>query len=436
MIKRIINKIILTCLVIAGICLYYLKSPMYSSHLYEKAKVLYNNENYDEALPLFQQSLSVDPKNSAARFMYTQTLSKSFPDYFVQKNLYQIATSDNNDYSKEYARTFCIRLKQKFLQGYEDNYIYNAMQNKGLIRWKSENFPLKVYIEDNSQVPPYYNRSIKEAFSKWMDKTDFIKFQLTTNPKDSDIYIRYEDYKGENCDKSKECKFIVATTYPNISSDNTIKLMNITFYKTNSVNNNYSQEEIYNSALHEIGHALGIMGHSDNPDDIMYSSTNSDYVQLFRGNIRRYISERDLNTINLLYKMTADDKFVNENNKDYLFYAPIILGNEDEILFKKLKELQQYILKYPRFATGYINISSVYAGLGRTDDAFKALDEAQKYAFSQNEKYLIEYNRAVIYYNHQKFQQAKEFALKAKQIKSNNDIEAFIEDINKLLKLN
>lgn len=46
--------------------------------------------------------------------------------------------------------------------------------------------------------------------------------------------------------------------------------------------------------LHEIGHALGIFGHSDNANDIMYTLKGAPAL-----------SPRDINTVNILYKSVS-----------------------------------------------------------------------------------------------------------------------------------
>lgn len=48
-------------------------------------------------------------------------------------------------------------------------------------------------------------------------------------------------------------------------------------------------------AAHEFGHALGINGHSDNPEDLMYTADTTN------ANVPRTLSVRDINTLKTGY---------------------------------------------------------------------------------------------------------------------------------------
>jgi predicted Zn-dependent protease len=53
-------------------------------------------------------------------------------------------------------------------------------------------------------------------------------------------------------------------------------------------------DEIHETVLHEIGHALGLMGHSDDPDDIMFPAV-TDRSEMG-------LSDRDRRTLAALYE--------------------------------------------------------------------------------------------------------------------------------------
>jgi predicted Zn-dependent protease len=64
-----------------------------------------------------------------------------------------------------------------------------------------------------------------------------------------------------------------------------------------------SDSIIRSIAVHEIGHALGIDGHSGIPSDIMYFAP--EYADPKNGSeIARAISERDVSTLRQMYEVT------------------------------------------------------------------------------------------------------------------------------------
>lgn len=426
------RKFLLSVLLILLIIMMLYKSPVAGMYYYNKARDLYNAKQYEQSLPLFERSLGADNKNLLTRFYYVLALSKSEPTYDVQKKLYMMGNSTLEDEAKKYARYQAVALRHKLLEGVEDNYIYNATSGNEIIRWDINSFPLKVYFENVSSVPEYYKENIDKAFNQWTVRTNFVKFKEVSNPDEANIIIKFKDIPDDVC-SGGVCKYTIAYTDPVIGTDNLLKKMNLTFYKTNPLKNKFSSLEVYNTALHEIGHTLGIMGHSDSKSDLMYSSNenNMNMYALYRSDFQ-YLSLRDLRTLALLYRLEPTISDVKISNKSHLYYSPLILGSNDARVMQKIKELKKYIAEYPNLASGYINLAAVYADNGNFEDALQTLNSASMFVKNTDEEYFVAYNRAIVYYNMQNYDEAMKFAQQANSIKPNQNVSSLISDINRL----
>lgn len=426
------RKFLLFVLFVVLVIFMLYKSPLSGSYYYAKAKKLYDSGKYEQSISIFEKSLFATPNNLLSRFYYVLALSKSEPTYSVQKKLYEMGNSKKDDEAKKYARYQAVALRHKLLAGVENNYILNAAQGNDILRWDIKSFPLKVYIENSNVVPRYYISNIEKAMNQWTTRTNFVKFKTVQSEQGADIVVKFSDIPADAC-SGGVCKYTVAYTDPVISSDKLLKRMNLTFYKTNPRNENFSEREVYNTALHELGHTLGLMGHSDNPEDLMFASNenNQNMYAMYRSDFQ-YLSMRDLKTLALLYRLEPTISNVKNLHSEHFYYPPLILGSEDARLQKKLAEFEKYTREYPTFASGYINLASVYVDMGDFDSALDKLNTASSLAKTQDENYLIAYNRAVIFYNKQKPQEAMQYALTAKSIKDDEYINQLISDIQNL----
>lgn len=157
-----------------------------------------------------------------------------------------------------------------------DNYI-NELSQYAI--WKQKN-RITVWVQPNT----IYTAAIYDAFREWMTAGGgCIKFVDANTEKNANIRVYFTERLSEN--RAGVTHHRSAGKYM-ISADITIGYKNL--YK----NKMLSKDEVYAVAVHEIGHALGIMGHSSNRNDIMYPNTNV---------IGIHASARDFNTIREFY---------------------------------------------------------------------------------------------------------------------------------------
>ena len=198
-------------------------------------------------------------------------------------------------------------------------------------------------------------------------------------------------------------------------------------HNTNRYNRYYPDEAVYTFILHEIAHALGVMGHSPDPNDLMYMSNIASVVV----GVETQIQKADLNTLYLLYSLVPD--ITNTDNYDTKgqIYAPIVLGSKQDIIARKIDEAREYIKNAPFQVSGYIDLAVLYASAKKYDEAEKALNTGLNVSKNQQEKYLIYYNFAILQMEKNAPHSALEYAKQAQSINNNPEIQALIEEIKK-----
>ena len=94
------------------------------------------------------------------------------------------------------------------------------------------------------------------------------------------------------------------------------------------------------------------MGDSFNKDDIMYMSSNIEFVV---NDTRQSLSEADRTTLELLYKIKPDITNADEMRYEYISY--LVIGNNADINYAKASEARNYIRSAPRVPAGYIDLA-------------------------------------------------------------------------------
>lgn len=421
---------------IFGIILFGIIFKLAPIYYYHQGRSFIKKENYTKARNCLKNAYFFDQNNKDIRYYYVQSLTKLKPTIDVQKEVFAIANGMLEDSAQLVAQNQIDFWRDNVTYNIGENYIEQAPYDKGIIRWDKNKFPLRISIANNSSksLPQYYNSEIMKAFSQWQASVEFLKFAVVDNSDEANIEIRIVPLPADVCSEDV-CKYVVGYTNP-IIKGNILKKMIITLYATDPKGNFFSDKELYNTILHEIGHALGIMGHSYSCEDLMYMATdNGSYYAPYRSSFQ-YISTKDINTLKLLYKMLPEITNTPQEqiNTKGLIYSPIILGTNEQISNRKLKEAQNYIRKAPEVSGGYVDLAVAYAELNHTNKAIKALNKALELSKSNDEKFIALYNLAAINMNINNLDEAQKYANQAKDIHDCPEIKELLININHAIK--
>lgn len=413
--KKVLNII----LILIFVFILYIVFKFLPDFYLDLGKTAYLNKDYVSAYKNLKTALIFSPKNTDTRYYYAQTLLNLKPTLEIQEELFKLTQTKISDSADLIADRQISKWKYQILSNIGENYIEQVPENGQILRWDTTKFPLMVYIKSNSPAAPqYFIPTIQQAFLQWQkSSSNLVRFQFTDDENQANIAVSINSSADmKKCD-SGDCKYTIAYTTPDIDGD-LLKKMNIFFYDSNNLGQPFSQREVYNTALHEIGHSLGIMGHSFNKDNLMYMETNQDnsYFNQFRSDFQS-ISQVDLNTLNLLYKLVPDvsNTPMSEFDTRGQFFPHIILGSDEQITSQKIVEAQNYIQQAPELPNGYIDLAAAYLELKQYNKALDSLDQALQYCSNDAEKFMVYYNFAVIYMNLKDWQNCLKYAELAKQ---------------------
>ncbi|OGI01263.1 MAG: hypothetical protein A2Y25_01895 [Candidatus Melainabacteria bacterium GWF2_37_15] len=340
---------------------------------YAAGKKAYDNSEYDKAGFYFAKALEKFPSNLKCRYYYAQTLINLNEFEKAQREYEKIIEASPLSYEARLAFMGISEIekyrlikkgidldtknnastKQKFAFKSGDTYIENALEGGQVTRWHTEKMPIKVYIQRNTGLPGYkdsYFSEIKRAMDNWVNSVGnnlIISYKITDNPDEANIRVYFVNEILKKTGKGYVTG--LATPY--------IKGSILDYYEVKFI----PQGDLYTTALHELGHALGIRGHSSNKSDIMYSAVN-DVNEL---------SSRDINTLSLLYTLDPDISNFDKDEKIVTGSAKNekLLGSKDKLLDKKLQEAVEYTKSYPNNVLSWSHLGKAYFDLGNYENA-------------------------------------------------------------------
>ncbi len=145
-----------------------------------------------------------------------------------------------------------------------------------LLYW--ERFPVTVYFERDANYSDYYRTLALQGFDQWVEATGYVvRYRQVDSPDGAQIRVVFKPDTRNG--------LTTYTYYPSSGKLISAKV-EIGVRGNNPI-------DIRSVAAHEFGHALGIGGHSQNPDDMMYPN--------FVSNVPLQITPSDLNTVKTAY---------------------------------------------------------------------------------------------------------------------------------------
>ncbi len=177
----------------------------------------------------------------------------------------------------------------------QDNYLHMVSQN-GTFKWDPDRFPLNVYIDRGDGTPGYkdaYRAMVARAFDEWSKGSGgLISWREVSSARGADVICTWTaDAKMRG--GGVEAGETRSVLEQNKRTGNGKVLVAKISILTQLMGRQFTDANMYKTCLHEVGHSLGLEGHSDIASDIMYPMVNDRQVA--------HLQSRDLNTILKLY---------------------------------------------------------------------------------------------------------------------------------------
>ena len=308
----------------------------------EQGQSLLNSHRFSEAQSAFQQAITMQPNFAPAHFYLGYALAQSGSpqpaiaefqaalqlDPAMKEAIINIAsnyqtTGDINSAISWYERYLqenpgspkCGEIRNRITglrqqaksmpagasaSPAASDYLANVTAGGKYFRWPPERMPIRVFIAQGDPASGFRNsfgQDLSNALDAWSQATEMrVGFALVTDPTQADIYCDWtsDPNRVEQSGKAVEGGLTKLTAQQtNSGPDVQITRARMTILTTGGGGVPRSDDEMKKVCLHEIGHAIGLNGHSSNNQDIMFfTETPSGWPVL---------SARDKSTICRLY---------------------------------------------------------------------------------------------------------------------------------------
>lgn len=305
----------------------------------------YNSKQYAQAQSYLYSAVSQSPNNINIRYWYCLALVKNNELDTAKTNYKYIIAQSPNSQEARYSRQglsilddYISKNSSLLLKYQDDNYIKNMYRNGVLYRWKPGS--INVYIQPGS------NQVIaKRAFSEWESKTSqAVSFVFVDSPTYAKIKVSFVDKLNKNVYDDKfqagNCSYEFQGKY---MGGATLSILTVA-----PNGQKMPPSALYVVLLHEIGHSIGLLGHSTNPSDVMCTAAKR---------IGTGLSKRDINSAIALYR-------------GYQSYDNSTLSNA------KINEYKEFAVKVPSNPQSWIDLGNSYFQAKQYAEAIGAYQKA------------------------------------------------------------
>lgn len=179
------------------------------------------------------------------------------------------------------------------LPDYFDNIIRH-----GTFTWSASALPIKLFIEHPANAPGYspsFPTIVTDAFQEWIEASDNkLSYKLVNDPLLASVIVQWTNdpsMVSGGGSKSERGSAHFDQMAGQIYKAN-IRILTVPILEGAVL----SDLAVKKTCLHEIGHILGLNGHSTNPHDVMFFTVDS-------ATVRATLTNRDRATIMRLYQL-------------------------------------------------------------------------------------------------------------------------------------
>jgi hypothetical protein len=173
-------------------------------------------------------------------------------------------------------------------------YLSSLVSFKG---WHKESMPLKVYVRKNSQLPQFYESFlaiVRDSFDQWCASIPAVSYKFVNSADLANIVCDYTDHR--ELVSSQHELGIDGNTEMLVKTDNSPGPTNLVVLVKDAPAASVFRDRntVKLCSLHEVGHALGMHGHSPSSLDVMFPVVTQ--------GLKAKLSERDKRTMKLIYQ--------------------------------------------------------------------------------------------------------------------------------------